>query len=412
MKFNKTYLYLLLLLLVVVLFRFLLTVITVNYLPSTRLDQNYETSQVRIIASKPSTLPTNEGVNLNLSNLWLRWDSSFYLSIIQNGYDKTAYKPGDFKNWVFFPLYPFTVKFVSNILGIQVTDTPHIGFLGIFLSVIFLYVSMVILWKLLHKLKVDDKTKWLSVAIILFTPGAHFLHLFYTESLFLLVSLCAFYFLFTKKYFLAFIFLALGLLARFNGILLYVPFIFYFITSRRVLTNIEKFRVSIYALLSVFPLLGFLYYLYTITVDFFIIGKVQQLTWNNQLAPFGYFTRFFETFGIGYVFYVLLLVYGFILMIYVWYKFKPLALNGLETIHQLKTLWVYGSTNLLFLASLQGNSIHRYLAVVFPLIVLPLFVLKECKYSNYILMGTLIVFSSLQVLFFTFFVLDAFVYSY
>lgn len=47
-------------------------------------------------------------------DLWARWDSGFYLTIIEQGY---SYSATGMSNVAFFPVYPLLVNLVNSVIG-------------------------------------------------------------------------------------------------------------------------------------------------------------------------------------------------------------------------------------------------------------------------------------------------------
>ena len=107
-------------------------------------------------------------------DLFLRWDSGWYLSIVQNGY---FYVPGEESSVAFFPLYPSLVKIFSfSYLDARIT--------GFVLSNVALFLAMIYLFRLIN-LDYEDKTISLnSVIFALIFPASFFFSIFYSESLF------------------------------------------------------------------------------------------------------------------------------------------------------------------------------------------------------------------------------------
>ncbi len=121
-----------------------------------------------------------------LIDMWARHDSGWYYTIVKYGY----YMRGDTEttqsNIAFFPLYPFLVKLVSSI-------KPNAGvnfilFCGIALSNLFAAVSLTLLTKLIRQMGFDDATADRSAWYLAFFPTSLFLSSFYTESLYLMLS--------------------------------------------------------------------------------------------------------------------------------------------------------------------------------------------------------------------------------
>jgi hypothetical protein len=124
-----------------------------------------------------------------LANLPVRWDAGWYLQIVTNGY---SYVPGDpelQQNIVFFPAYPMLVRGVGRLLGGRLLGYTWGGLL---VSVAAFFAALVYLYALARETLGEDEarfTLWLIAAY----PFALFFGAVYTESLFLLGAVAAFY---------------------------------------------------------------------------------------------------------------------------------------------------------------------------------------------------------------------------
>jgi hypothetical protein len=109
-----------------------------------------------------------------------RWDSTWYLDIAHSGYSGASS--------AFFPLYPLLVR------GLAVVDTP--GALLVSAYVVSLASLLGALY-LMHRLVAlelgSERTARLSVLMLALFPGALWFGAPYSESLFLLLSVGAFY---------------------------------------------------------------------------------------------------------------------------------------------------------------------------------------------------------------------------
>ncbi len=141
---------------------------------------------------------------------WNRWDAVHYLNIAQNGY--TAFGEDRFLI-VFFPLYPtlialFQIVFRDYLISAFIVS----GIATIALGLVF---------RELVRLDYSEKIAQFSVLFLFIFPTSYFLHIPYTESLFL--SLCIGSFLAARKRFWIFAGILGGLacLTRINGLLLF-----------------------------------------------------------------------------------------------------------------------------------------------------------------------------------------------
>lgn len=130
---------------------------------------------------------TGEGFyRVNPNNVWLdvwaRWDSAFYLSIVEQGY---WFVPGQQSSVAFFPLYPLIVSLFAPFIGTLAA--------GVLVSNLFLFGGLVFLYKL-TELEFDADTAGRTVFYIAAFPTAFFFSAVYTESLFLFLTVSTMYF--------------------------------------------------------------------------------------------------------------------------------------------------------------------------------------------------------------------------
>ena len=141
--------------------------------------------------------------------IWLRWDATHYLKIAESGY--TAVGDDRFLI-VFFPLYPFFVSVVSFFTG----DYLLAGFLATGIA----SVAVGLLLRELVRLDHPEKTARLAVLFLFIFPTSYFLHIPYTESLFLALAVGCFLAARKRLWLTAAILGALACLTRVNGLVL------------------------------------------------------------------------------------------------------------------------------------------------------------------------------------------------
>ena len=122
-----------------------------------------------------------------LVNLLARWDTYYYYSIATEGY---RWDPAVFshQNVVFFPLYPALMRVLGAALG------GHPMFAALLISLAAFAAAMTMLSRLV-RLEMGDKYVWPVLLLMSTFPYAFFFSVAYTESLFLLLSVSAFYFM-------------------------------------------------------------------------------------------------------------------------------------------------------------------------------------------------------------------------
>src|SRR5580765_2078353 len=124
-----------------------------------------------------------------LLNLPVRWDAGWYLQIVTDGY---RYVPGDptvQQNIVFFPAYPMLVRITGRLLG-----GDMIGYVaaGMVVSIASFFGALVYLYAFARE-RYDDDVATGAIWLLAAYPFAIFFGAIYTESLFLLGTVGAFY---------------------------------------------------------------------------------------------------------------------------------------------------------------------------------------------------------------------------
>ena len=166
-----------------------------------------------------------------LVNLQARWDTYFYHQIATNGYDWDP-SANLHQNVVFFPLYPLLMRWVGGWLG------GHPLLAGTLISLAAFVGAMAVLYRL-AVLELGEEKAWPVILLISTYPFALFFSAVYTESLFLLLTVTAFYAMRTRSLALA----ALsGLAAGFtrpNGFWLALPLLWIAVTARSDATDVD-----------------------------------------------------------------------------------------------------------------------------------------------------------------------------
>lgn len=141
--------------------------------------------------------------------IWDRWDAPHYLDLARNGYqaaDEERFR------LVFYPLYPW----LTRLFAVVVSDY----FLSALLvSALASLVAGVMLYRL-ARLDEKEVTAERAVVFLFLFPTSYFLHIGYTESLFIALVISAFYAARSGNWLAAGICGALATLTRVNGLLL------------------------------------------------------------------------------------------------------------------------------------------------------------------------------------------------
>jgi hypothetical protein len=145
-----------------------------------------------------------------LLDAWARWDSEYYLDIAQYGY---ALRP---ELTVFFPFYPLLLALAAPLLG------QDYVLAGVVVSSVACFVSLFYLFKLVAWEFSEDHARR-AVLYMAVYPMALFLFAVYTESVFLALTIAAFYYTRRKQWAAAAVLAVLAGITRPTGILLVFP---------------------------------------------------------------------------------------------------------------------------------------------------------------------------------------------
>ena len=241
--------------------------------------------------------------NLNISiykHVFDLYDNEHYLNIARNGYTYMH-------ELAFFPLTPLLIRYLGKA-----------GFL--ILNQVCVFLSSFLFYLISRNIYQKDDNYWPSV-LFLISPISIFTCMFYSEAVFIFLTLLAFYlYKIKKKYFLLGITLGLSVLNRSLGSMLFFTiFIFMFINF--VKKN-EKFRNILICYIPA-TIISCLYpiYLYTKTGDLFYFITVQYEQWGRIKTNI--FTIIFDVFKLVFnrptFIYVFDYIIVFGLIIYVFY---------------------------------------------------------------------------------------------
>jgi len=215
-----------------------------------------------------ATLSTSHGTWLEI---WNRWDASHYLRLAEHGYATS----GDTRvSLVFFPLYPWLVRgaafFVRNYMAAAFVVSG---------------IASIAVGLLLQKLVRLDESEAVArntVWFLFIFPTSYFLHIAYTESLFLALTLGCFLAARNERWELAGLLGAGACLTRVNGLILG------FALATEVIHQYWKTRrINLRWLwIGVVPLgfLGYLWLNHEVTGDYFAFTKIMHEHWYKKFA--------------------------------------------------------------------------------------------------------------------------------
>ena len=287
---------------------------------------------------------------------WLNFDGKNYLTIVLFGY------PSHDILSVFYPLYPLLVR----ILSLNLRLNPII--VGLFISYVSSLTACILFYKLV-KLDYSSKIAFKSVFLLLIFPASFYLFSYYTEGLFLLISILTFWFIRKKNIFLASFFTALATATRITGLAL-IPVLLYEAFSHYKKT--KKINLSI----IISPLGFILYAIYTYVNfknPFFMITAQTGQHFKRAIGLLSPYTEFREAitkivagpqsvYDNPFVYVVIILellfaIYALIILILSYKK-----------IHIDYWIYIFSSMVLIFFGGAFSSNI-RYLLLIFPIYI-------------------------------------------
>ncbi len=311
-----------------------------------------------------------------LLDIWGRWDTGWYLSIVKHGYSVRGDLSSVQSNIAFFPLYPLVVKFFTFFLPPSLRTDGNILLIGVLLSNIFLIGALVLLYKLVLTM-FDVAAARRTVLYVLLFPTSFFLSSFYAEPLFLLLTVAVFYAAVKKQWALASIAGMLAALTRGYGVMTIVPVAIFYLEANH--WDLRRTRWdALWMLLIPAGLLLFLVGVYPVTGDIMAPIKNQAawhrhfaMPWQSFLHP-THWNR--EVTQLGQV-----LTLGFLIM-------------GVLAFFKLPSLSYGTYAFLITTPSLLGGSllsIGRHYAVVFPIFIVAAWLGKYKTVDKWIVFTTL-----------------------
>jgi hypothetical protein len=291
-------------------------------------------------------------------DIFARWDSKWYMSIIRNGYQPSADLRTAYSNIAFFPLYPYLVKSIGWF-GLNLPDGFYV-LVGVVLSSLFCLAATALLYRLIVvSLGQEELVARRSVGLLFVFPAGFFFSAFYPESLFLLLALLGFTFAMEEKWWAACLCAALAVLTRSQGVVLAIALAWLYMEKRG--WRLGEIRPSIaWFALPPLALLAHFYELYLSSGDPFALFDAMAAWGRNQNAnltdPFrNLYGPSLDVFKIDLVLVVVFLLCS----LYILWKWPVKSYGVFALLMCLMPL----ATGLLV-------SLSRYLALVFPVFIL------------------------------------------
>lgn len=145
------------------------------------------------------------------------------MSIVGGGYSVRGDIQTSQSNLAFFPLFPYTVRWLAYLIPIRLRTPGAVLFVGVVVSNLLLRGALVMLRELVATSFLDRAAARRTVLYLLVFPTSFFLSCFYTESAFLFLSVAVFYAASRQAWLRAGIVAALVTLTRPLGVAIVIP---------------------------------------------------------------------------------------------------------------------------------------------------------------------------------------------
>lgn len=173
---------------------------------------------------------------------WANFDGVYYLSIASNGY--TVDNAG------FFPVFPLLTRLLAGIFGQGEPFGAIQFFSALFIVNISFFLSILVFYKLL-RLDYNHKITFRAIIFLLLFPTSFFFVSIYSESVFLLLTLLAFYFARKKQWFFAGLAAMVLSATRIVGVAIFPALIYELFLQKKTLRSPSIFSL-LFAPLGIF----------------------------------------------------------------------------------------------------------------------------------------------------------------
>lgn len=298
------------------------------------------------------------GALVNVAPQWRgatsNWDTGWYLRIVDEGYQTVV--DGE-TTLAFFPLYPVLIRLISR-LG------PDPVVVGVALSLTCFLAALFLLRTLVAE-KLSEEVARHTLLLLAFWPFSFFFGLVYTESLFLLLVVGAFFFVHRERWWLAAICAGLAGATRAVGVFVAVAVVLaYFERAWRPTIRKTATIVGLGAI-GVSGLAAFMIYLKVHTGSYFAFLEAQKFWPNrgNGISGLRWIPTVLRTFPAASWDFALVVIYMVPMVLF-------LAL-GLYALVKIDVVWG-GFCLLALLAPVPTGSLastNRYVLALFPCFV-------------------------------------------
>jgi Gpi18-like mannosyltransferase len=301
--------------------------------------------------------------------IWNLWDAPRYLNIAEFGYQSSG---EDKVNIAFYPLYPFLIRCFEVITNNYVVS-------AFFVSALASIATAIVLKKLVA-LDYSPQVARSSVLFLLIFPTSYFLHIGYTESLFLALSICCLFAARTDRWEWAGLLGGLATMTRINGMVLIPALAVEIIQQYRQTKRFNRRWLWFLVVPS-----GLIFYLFCnlwVNGNLFSFLEFQRSFWHKSSAfPWqsiwakiqeiqAYDAYEMQMVGVQELIFTAMGLAG---TIWSWFKLRPVY-----SVWMTGNWWLFTSTSFIL-------SVPRYTLVLFPLYIAFALLYKERAIYNLII---------------------------
>ena len=298
---------------------------------------------------------------------WMRWDSGWYYDIAEHGYDNLPRNEEGQRDTAFFPLYPLLIRGARTVV-------QNSFLAGLAVSNVAFFFALVLLYQLVSA-HYGTQTARRSLILLSTYPFSFYFSAMYSESVFLLAVVCAFYFGERRQWLLAGLSAAAASATRVTGITVVVGLIVLYLEL--IDFDWRRMRPDIlWILVGTLGLGSYMAYLAIRFGDPLLFIKSQYVAgWGAGVGLGSALATIRDSLDLNSVatgnypamnlFHLLTFLIALILSILCWYRLR-----------RAYATW----TTLVVLVSFSlWRSMGRYVAVVFPLFIVVALLLKGSR---------------------------------
>lgn len=206
-------------------------------------------------------------------DIWARWDSGYYLEIARHGY---SFAPGEMSSVAFLPLYPLLMRLLA--LGSESVEV--LTAVGWLISNAATVLAFWLLWRMICAQE-GPLVARRTLAFLALFPTSFYLSVVYTEGLFLLLTVAAFYCARRGRWWAAGLLGAAGGATRVIGTLIVLPLALEWHAQRD-----RSWRDLAWLALVPLGLLSYMAYLYARWGDPLLFQRAQE-AWGRSASGVG-----------------------------------------------------------------------------------------------------------------------------